>query len=64
MASLKSIVERWGIPVKIRCTTEETSPFTIIKEFDEERYLVRYKDGSEYCVLKECKETNDYEKDE
>jgi hypothetical protein len=65
MASLKSIVEKYGIPVKVKSTTKGVRPFTIISD-DGYTYTVDYNDeylGIQKGILKEYPTCNDYEYD-
>ena len=65
MASLKSIVEKYGIPVRVRCITKGVKPFIIIKD-DGDSYTVDYRDkyyGIRSGILKECPTCDDYKYD-
>lgn len=60
MVSLKELVGQYGFNIHVASTDSKWVPFTILSEYSDEEYWVRFETNRVGAVLKECPTTNDY----
>ena len=60
MASLKSLVTKYGYGIRVKSRDCDVREFVILENYSNLKYRVKYDDGIILEVLKECPFTNDY----